>query len=129
MKHCLNWKVIGGLAVVGLGIVILEPKLIRAALPLLLLAACPLSMLFMMGGMGKMTGMKGDAHEAQPDQAKKLAGRVLTRDEHLAELALQLSQMQAQQADIAREVARLETASPSVVRESEAVVGAAEGRH
>ena len=56
MKSCLNWKVIGGLAVVGAGIWIVQPALISRALPLLLIAACPLSMIFMMGGMGKMMG-------------------------------------------------------------------------
>ena len=48
LKMCLNWKVIAGLAVVGAGIFALAPDLALAALPILLLAIFPLSMLFMM---------------------------------------------------------------------------------
>ncbi|MDQ2995867.1 MAG: DUF2933 domain-containing protein [Chloroflexota bacterium] len=49
---CLDWKVVGGLAAIGLGVWIVAPKLVWAALPLLVVLACPLSMLFMMRGMG-----------------------------------------------------------------------------
>lgn len=46
---CLNWKVIVGLAVVAMGLYFaVSPAAFRAALPLLLAAACPLSMLVMM---------------------------------------------------------------------------------
>src|SRR6266700_4655779 len=51
MQMCLNWKVLAGLAVVGVGIWIVAPQFALAALPVLLVAACPLSMLFMMRGM------------------------------------------------------------------------------
>jgi len=49
---CLNWKVVAGLAVAGLGIWVAAPNLVWAALPVLVVLACPLSMLFMMRGMG-----------------------------------------------------------------------------
>ncbi len=48
---CLNWKVIGGLAAVGLGIWVVAPNLVAGVVPLLIVAACPLSMLLMMRGM------------------------------------------------------------------------------
>lgn len=51
MKMCLNWKVLAGLGAVGVGVYLVAPGLAAAALPLLLLAACPLSMLLMMKGM------------------------------------------------------------------------------
>lgn len=57
LKKCLNPKVLLGLAVVAIGVAIFAPKALAAALPLLLIAACPLSMIFMMGMMGK--GHKG----------------------------------------------------------------------
>lgn len=57
LKMCLNWKVLAGLAVVGGGIYAVAPGLAAAALPVLLLAACPLSMLFM------MKAMQGDGRE------------------------------------------------------------------
>lgn len=49
---CFNKKVIVGLAVVAVGVVIAAPDLLLRALPLLILAACPLSMVLMMRGMG-----------------------------------------------------------------------------
>ena len=51
MKMCTNWKVTGGLALLGLAVFAAAPNLIGAALPLLVVAACPLSMLLMMRAM------------------------------------------------------------------------------
>lgn len=50
LSMCLNPRVIGVLALVGLGVWIVAPGLIGAALPLLLVAVCPLSMIVMMPG-------------------------------------------------------------------------------
>jgi len=53
---CINWKVVAGLVVVALGLLALgSPSLARAALPYLLSAVCPLSMLLMMKSMGGMS--------------------------------------------------------------------------
>lgn len=52
----------------GVGILAFAPTLFVAALPLLFLAICPLSMLVMMGGMGKMMGM-GSKGAAGGEQA------------------------------------------------------------
>lgn len=54
MRMCFNWKVIAGLAAVGLGIYVVAPGLIASALPVLLVLVCPLSMLLMGGMMGGM---------------------------------------------------------------------------
>ncbi len=81
LKHCLNWKVLVGLGVVGLGIYAVAPEMVVAALPILLLAACPLSMLFMMKAMhGSQGGSRDDhaAHQAGADTS--------TREEDLARL-------------------------------------------
>src|SRR5438034_7892283 len=48
VQMCLNWKVLVGLAVVGLAVWVVAPQLILAALPLLLVAACPCSTLVML---------------------------------------------------------------------------------
>jgi hypothetical protein len=48
---CLNWKVVAGLAVVGVIVWAVAPQLLLGAIPLLIVAACPLSMLLMMRGM------------------------------------------------------------------------------
>lgn len=53
LKKCFNPKVLVGLAVVAIGVAIFEPKALVAALPLLLIAACPLSMVAMMAMMGR----------------------------------------------------------------------------
>ncbi|MBF6612452.1 MAG: DUF2933 domain-containing protein [Chloroflexi bacterium] len=44
---CINPRVVGGLALVGLAAWLVAPQLVWGILPLLLLAMCPLSMLFM----------------------------------------------------------------------------------
>lgn len=51
LKMCLNWKALAGLAAVGVGIYLVTPGLVLAALPVLLLSARPLSMLLMMWGV------------------------------------------------------------------------------
>ncbi len=91
LKHCLNWKVAAGLGVVALGVVVLAPHLISRALPLLLLAACPVSMLVMMVWMVRMKGGPGESPNiaALQDQASRLA---------------------AKQAQLVRDIARLEVA-------------------
>ena len=58
LKMCLNIRVLAALGVVAAGIYLLAPGLFAVALPLLVLAVCPLSMLLMMhmmGGMGRMS--------------------------------------------------------------------------
>lgn len=66
MTQCFNWKVLAGLAAVGVGLYVVRPDLVLSALPLLLLAACPLSMLF----MGRMMG----GQQTQPGQVAMAAG-------------------------------------------------------
>lgn len=127
---CLNWKVVAGLAAVGVGIWAVKPSLIGAALPLLLLAACPLSMFFMMRGMG------GGQCASQPQQAEAKQGLGTPglalpgpgRDESLAELKARATSLQEQHAAIAREIDRLEAEQSPAVREAEAVALAADRR-
>ena len=56
--RCVNWKVIGALAAAGVGIYVFAPGWAAAALPLLIVAVCPLSMLLMMRAMGPMGSSK-----------------------------------------------------------------------
>lgn len=51
MKMCINWRIVVALSVVGLAVLAAAPNLLGAALPLLVLAACPLSMLLMIRAM------------------------------------------------------------------------------
>lgn len=88
---CFNKKVIGGLAVVGLGILAFAPNLIGAALPLLLVAACPLSMLLMMRAMSGMSGAKnGSCSTKGTDEAT-------SADRELAELRAEIVRLRSEQ--------------------------------
>lgn len=60
---CFNWKVLVGLGAVAAGVLIFAPQAALAVLPLLLLAACPLSMVVMMFAM---RGMGSKNHDAEP---------------------------------------------------------------
>jgi Protein of unknown function (DUF2933) len=91
LKMCLNWKVLAALAAVGVGIYLVAPDMVLAALPILLLAACPLSMLLMMWSMQHTQGHQ-TPHE--PDVG-------LTREE-------QVAQLRTQQAALADQIAALE---------------------
>ncbi len=110
---CLDWKVIVGLAVVGLGIWVAAPTLVGAAVPLLLTAICPLSMLAMAVGMGRGRGM----------------GMAPTTQVQAPDAALDdLPALQARRAAIARDIARLDGGASPVVREAAAIAEAAELR-
>lgn len=54
LRMCLDKRVIGGVALTAAAVWWLAPGLLAAALPLLVLAICPLSMLFMMKAMNGM---------------------------------------------------------------------------
>jgi hypothetical protein len=81
LKMCLNPKVLAGLAATGVAIYLFAPNLIAAALPILLLAACPLSMLLMMWAMQQSQG--------QGQQTTHEADAGLTREERIAQLRAQ----------------------------------------
>ena len=91
---CLDWRVLGGLAVVGLGIWLYAPQLIGAALPLLVLLACPLSMAVM---------------------AWMMRGSMRTQDTSLLPTA-RLAALEQQQARLNSEIGRVraELATPSL---------------
>jgi hypothetical protein len=93
LKMCLNPKVLAGLVVAGVAIYLIAPNLIAAALPILLLAACPLSMLLMMWAMQRTPG--------QGEQTNHETDAGLTREEQMARL-------RAQQAALADQIGELE---------------------
>lgn len=97
LKHCLNWKVIAGLAVIGVGFYAVAPNLALAALPILLLAICPLSMMFMMKGMQQNGGEAGEKAASQETG--------VTREE-------QIDRLRAQQAALTGEIDALEQGGP-----------------
>ena len=118
VQMCLNWKVLAVLAVVGVIAWVVAPRLVLAALPLLLVVACPLSMLVMMGGM----------RGGQSAQANQLPAAGRTRDEQVAELRARLLNVQAEQEVIALQIAEIENPETPVLSEAEAVARGADER-
>lgn len=75
LRMCLNPWVIAGLVAVAVGIYLFSPGLALAALPILIFAACPLSMFVMMkmmmgagmgGGMGTGASCSDDVEQTDP---------------------------------------------------------------
>ncbi len=104
---CINWKVVAGFVVIGLGIWAIAPNLVGAAVPLLLLAVCPLSMFFMMRGMGSMGSSKHMTAQGQTGPSPALDG---SRTEQLALL-------KARSNVIAREIAQLEAGGHTLLND------------
>jgi hypothetical protein len=98
LKMCLNWKVLAGLAAMGVGVYLVAPDLVLAALPILLLTACPLSMLLMMWGMHHAQG-QGQQTPQEPDVGQ-------TREERSAWLRSEQAALADQLGKLEREVAR-----------------------
>ena len=129
---CLNWKVVGVLAVVGVGIWALAPEAIGAALPVLALLACPLSLLFMMRGGTQQSGAACamPAHKAASRQTAEPVRTVYagTREERLTQLKAELEQARERQEVIARRIAELEIEDSAAVRQAKAVARSADRR-
>ena len=121
---CLNWKVVAGLAVVGVIVWAVAPQFLLGAIPLLIVAACPLSMLFMMRGMQN----GGEKIASLSEQMRPLPTFEPTREEQLFELQSRLTGIQAQQEVITRQIAELEGPEATVVSEAESVAQAATRR-
>jgi hypothetical protein len=94
LKHCLNPKVIAALVVVAAAIWVFAPGVFAAALPVLAVAVCPLSMLAMMllmRGSGNDEGA-GSA-SAKPSQ---LASDPSADGDEIAALRADVADLQAQ---------------------------------
>lgn len=68
---CLNRNVLIGFGAVALALFFVAPSA-RGALPLLLVAACPISMLFMIFGMSKMKSSGGMCATNQTDPQREI---------------------------------------------------------
>ncbi len=146
---CVNWKVVAGLGAVAVGVFIVAPHLALAALPVLLVLACPLSCLYMMRGMNGSTNNQGAMNTGQSD-AQAASGWMpgtqsseesmdagehseprplpLSRDQQLAMLSDQLARIEAEQDELVRELAALEEPTPWAIAEAEAVAREADER-
>ncbi|MCY0955154.1 DUF2933 domain-containing protein [Streptomyces sp. H27-S2] len=110
---CLNKKVLVGLAAVGLGVAVLRPGWVAVALPLLVLALCPLSMVFM------MRGMKGDRVKDRAGSACATGATTRKAAETSgAELDDKISALQAELRSLKATQAQREITTPAVAEES-----------
>lgn len=115
LRACADWRVVAILVAVGAGVAVFAPNLIAAAIPLLLVAACPLSMLVMMRTMG------GHPSNASP----KLDLGAVDRPAQLRRL---LAATQLEQQQLERELARVESADRVPFVEAQANATAPEVR-
>ncbi|MET9834007.1 DUF2933 domain-containing protein [Streptomyces sp. NPDC006385] len=101
---CLNKKAAIGLGVVAVGVLLLKPGWFVLALPLLILALCPLSMIFMMRGMkgGQDKGQAGSACGMGGKTDKNITSTTSTTktglDEQISILQAELRTLKAAQA-------------------------------
>lgn len=86
---CLRWKVVVGLALVGVGTSLVAPRLSGVVAPLLIVLACPISMALAMLGAGSN---QRAADGEQPD-------------------ARRLARLRREHASIGREIAAMEAVS------------------
>ncbi|MBA2633378.1 MAG: DUF2933 domain-containing protein, partial [Chloroflexi bacterium] len=107
LRACFDWRVLAGLAASGIAIYLLAPGVIVAAIPLLLLAACPLSMLLMMKAMSG----RQPAFELPP-------GRV--DGDRVAALRQELADLSSRQEQLNLELRAVETSQRRVTEASDA---------
>ncbi|MGH2797809.1 MAG: DUF2933 domain-containing protein [Thermoleophilaceae bacterium] len=97
---CFDWRVLGGLAVVGLGVWLYAPQLLGAALPLLFLLICPLSMVVMAWMMRGSMGTQGSQLSA--------ADRLAALQQEQVRLNAEIARARAELAPPARPAERAE---------------------
>ena len=96
LEACLNWKVLASLGVAGVAIYLVAPRLVATALPLVLLAACPLSMVLMMWGMQR-TPEHGRQTTQEPDVGLTGEERIARLREQQAVLADRLGELEQEE--------------------------------
>jgi hypothetical protein len=91
---CFNWKVLVALGVVGIGIWVVAPNAVLKALPFLLLAACPLSMLVMAWAMKR--GMAGTHHDSPKPARVDPRERLAALESNQAALQREIAQVRSE---------------------------------
>lgn len=121
MQMCLNWKVLLGLAAVALLVGVLAPQFLLSALPILLVLACPLSMLFMMSSM--RGGMRGGRRESMQIQSHCAAC-----DPQEAQMASHIAEPEAHERSMGEPMAERAAPEIPIIAEAHTVVQTAAQR-
>jgi hypothetical protein len=87
---CLDRRVLTALATIALGVLVFRPDLLLAALPVLLVAICPLSMLLMAWQMRSQHGQPASGGTVQDGAHEANLSRL---EMEVAELTLQLREL------------------------------------
>lgn len=106
---CFNWKVAVSLGVAALGVVVVAPHLALAVLPILVLAACPLSCIFMMRGMGRGSDCRTGVSSATRSSVDSAA---MSQDERVTRLEAEIQRLRAPETDATSELGRSEPTGP-----------------
>jgi hypothetical protein len=101
LRACLDWRVLTGLAALGVVVYAIAPGLISGTVPLLLLAACPLSMPLMMKAMGGQRPEPGRAptEPSAADRAAALRSELAVLGRRQEQVADQLHAIEARRQD------------------------------
>ena len=100
LRRLADWRVIAVLVAIGAGVAFLAPNMVATAIPLLVVAACPLSMVVMMRSMGSRETHPNPSPDGSADRRSQLQD--------------QLAASRHEQVQLEQELARLETAEPAV---------------
>ncbi len=112
VRACYDWRVLTALGVLGIGIYVVAPGLIAAAIPLLVLAVCPLSMLLMMKAMSGQQPSSGRAAEPIGEARETV-------------LRQELMELERRQEQLSGELRAIETARADYADGSDAVASPA----
>ena len=97
---CLNPKVVGGLALTGLAVFLITPGAFSSVLPLLFVAACPLSMVLMMRAMsgGQCSSRGGHGDQEHQTDVTGVGSSMSAAEAEIARLRAEVDQLKAQKA-------------------------------
>lgn len=98
MQMCFNKRVLISVGVVALGVLAVSPRLFGAILPLLFMAACPLSMLFMMRSKERGGQRSCESRQQPGDGAREVQGSAggLDRAAEVRELEEEVNRLRAE---------------------------------
>lgn len=115
LRACADWRVLATFVAIGAGVAVFAPNLIGAAIPFLLVAACPLSMLVMMRTMA--------GHPADPSPEP-----VPGSDDRPSQLRARLASTRLEQERLERELALAETSHRIATSEARGTASTADAR-